>query len=366
MTRFLSLKILFFITSFALSNNAFAAEACVENQNSSFIKELVEYSMLSRKGCEGLKKIWENRSELLNKTTDKILKDSQKFNREFIQCNEALYHYCYKDSKAIDESELNKMFLDFKKDPLLNMKEPSAMCTQRAIVLSEKLASQGFDVEIAHFESPTIVGIYRNQDLKYEQYSPADKERLGFHYATSIMVKLADGKIEKRILDPQFADRPMSLDEYSRLITGATCVDKRKRSTECLVQFKSPVSHNYMEPKDYIQFLDGTLTVSNSCGWNLLRGSINEITKFNNEIAQKNKDYVIEDSSNQTILELSRNLNLKNLRNRIQFEEGKIEAYLRAVQNIQNSRERASAEAKIKRSRETIRDLHEEIKVRNY
>lgn len=364
MTHYFGIKILFFIITFG-APSVQAKEVCGEVRQFP-LREVAEYSVLSQNGCEGLKKIWDNRAKHLNQSSEKIRKEFTKFSNEFVRCNESLYNACYKNTKPIEEATLNQMFQEWKKDPLLNMPEPAGQCTQRSIVLSEKLASQGYDVEIAHFEAPTIVGIYKNDRLKFEQYAPAIREDLGFHYATSVLVQLPNGKVEKRILDPQFANRPMALDEYSELITGAKCSEKRERKTGCQVRFKKPVAHNYMEYDDYVLFLQGTLKVTDFCGWTLLKPSIKSIEEFNNEIKERRKSSELENVEGESFIEISKRLNISNLRNRIQFQEGKIETLLQNLPSIKDNSTKIRVEAELKRSRQLIQDLNEEIKIRNY
>lgn len=354
-------RIFLFILCLVSGDGAFyrahANEVCAAPASPSLssLKETLQYTIFSKNECSGLKSLWENREVLLNKPSDEIIRDAITFEQEFIKCHEGLYNSCYRDEKPIDEALLDELFKKWKTDPHLNMPRPLGMCVQRSIILAEKIRLLGFGVEIASFESLSIVGLYTyNGKLEYEEYSPPDREDRGRHYVVSVYVKTPNGNLERRILDPQFAETPMSLEEYSKLITGSTCSEKPQRPTECHVQFRKPISYDFMQYSDYVYFLKGNLTLTDPCGWTLVKPSIREIEYQTERNESRLVRHVPQYLAKKPPQEIIQKLTMGNIQKRIEILESK---YFEGA---------SLSQEELQRSRKLIEDLQKELSIREH
>ncbi len=354
--------IIIMIFIFSLSPSLMAKEKCEDVQNIFGLEDVIHTSLLSQPPCKKLKEIWDQRVKLSIRAPRNF---DNKFSRAFTDCQAGLYKNCYQQQKDIAEEDLHKVFQEFKKDPYLKMEDPARMCLQRAYILAEKLSKAGYKVEIAGFLSPTLVGLVKNEKneiVGFNQYSPL-LER-GYHYAVSVDVKLANGKIEKRILDPQYAEEPMSVDVYSRHLTGDKCY-KKSRPEGCQIEFNTPVVFNYQKYKPD-NFLKGKLLLLNQCGWNMLDSAKEDIDfiRSKNFLAKPLK-------ATQTDLgeeEMKRLLHIKNLEEKIELYQStiyEIEDALDSKTQILNSESRKTAERAIKKARKKILELKYELSIRD-
>lgn len=137
------------------------------------------------------------------------------------QCLATLSSRCYPALKeSISTKELNKAFEGFKQNSDFRMKEPAVFCYKRAKKLAQYFAEKGYRTEIVHIKSaPTLIAPlldpkdnYRDKFIDYH----------GSHYVLSI--KGEDGK--EYLLDPQFAEKPLSKKDYFISTIGTECIQQ--------------------------------------------------------------------------------------------------------------------------------------------
>lgn len=361
-----------------LSDLSLAEKICnARDKSLKSLEDVVHHSLLTLPACSGMKSLWDNREHIQNRienleTTDREIYD--KWNDRFVEayraCHTFLYNNCYPDQKSISEHDLTSLFNEFKKDPLLRMPEPASRCVSRATILAERLSKMGYKVEMVKFTAPTLVGIVRNQNneiVAFNEYSSFALEQ-GFHVALSIEVDLPNGKKERRILDPQYADEPLSLDVYSKQLTGDICVPEPSRKEGCKVEYSPPVITD-KERFALEAFLNGDLKLTNACGWNLLENSKQDIQEINRTMAERALSKPLPTLQTQfPEAELRHILHLKNLNEKIESLGDLNTRRASQLERLKNTSaplpEIRSLEAEIQDIQGTIRALQVEIKIR--
>lgn len=326
------------------------------NSNLRVISQIPVQANLNIPQCQDLRSLIENIEETKKQTHKpktkeikefKILEDFEKANTAAMEaeaaarkqmalaynkCQTGLFETCYPKAKAISETELNKLYPTFRKDPYLKMTSPEVHCFQRAQILAHRMAESGYEVQVVKYTAPSLVGLIqddREKSIGYFEYSEGGN---GHHYAVSISVQSQGGKIEKRILDPQFMSLPMREKDYSKALTGADCREDHPTPATCTIQFGAPTSFGATgEPS---QLLQATKQMRNLCGWHDLEQQKNDIMSINSS-SINSMTPLSPDLQNLSDQDLRKALQIKNVKTHIKNFEDSIKRSELAIQNLE-------------------------------
>lgn len=111
---------------------------------------------------------------------------------------------------AIPEVQLNQIFDELALDPNARMEDAAGMCASRRAYIQDKLKAQqiisGQLYVSCNFSSGNLKLLDRMTN-KYRTY-------VNYHDVNLFAVQTESGSIDYRVVDVQFADRPVSLSEY--------------------------------------------------------------------------------------------------------------------------------------------------------
>jgi hypothetical protein len=119
------------------------------------------------------------------------------------------YHFQHQQqpTKVLTVAEAQALFNKARAMDDIAFNYPIDGCYARAHLMARRFEEEGHYVEKA----------WINGNLLVQGNPPV---RWGYHVAPSIYVQGADGKPERRIIDPSMADRPLSVDEWTEMMTG--------------------------------------------------------------------------------------------------------------------------------------------------
>jgi hypothetical protein len=258
----------------------------IKNPTTEF-PQLQQRLVIEQAGCEAFKEIklnFENEIVSKDRKTKKIEIDQKTLNA-YNSCQQALYKSCYPNLQNIEKQKLDTLFDKWKQNPNYRMYDPAVHCLHRASELSSEVSQLGYKSEILIIRSPVLLATIQDNNNKpraivdYGKMHP-DMIDTSFHAVVEVSVKLADGKVEKRILDPQFADEPMTRESYIKRLTGQ---DLSKASSNNLFSVyieELPANtnpYNWMLSKGKMQDKD---FFNDPCGWHQQTKVRKELQEF--------------------------------------------------------------------------------------
>lgn len=124
-------------------------------------------------------------------------------------CGLAVEDYCSsKLSPVIAKKDLEALFTEITKQNQIRMSNPRAACASRAKFVQKWLADQGYKSQILIIQAPAIVGVFENS---------------AYIYADHVVPAVQLDDLTTYVLDPQFMDAPMEVEDYLRAVTGGDC-----------------------------------------------------------------------------------------------------------------------------------------------
>lgn len=146
----------------------------------------------------------------------------RKYHSTVRACLDEKFNSCYPNLKpSIQLSKIKQMFQSFKADPRFRYPAGGGgMCAHRAESLALLLAEEGYSatsIRITH--SPTLIAMDR--DVSGALNGNFDDYK-GYHSLIQVLVDV-NGKKVPYLLDPQYMEEPMTVDEYFIKTTGQVC-----------------------------------------------------------------------------------------------------------------------------------------------
>lgn len=254
----------------------------------------------------------ENETKKINSTS----KNEASFYKAYEDCQVALANSCQSNSAPVTESQLNDLLkklnlrqgtLEMPKNGELNleyihMPDPGIHCQFRAQVLGEYLISHKIKAEYIEIHAPSIIGLVKNDLQKntafyeYSQFNTDKSKPLGNHWAIVIEVQNSEGKILKKVLDPQFKKEALDIQNYCTEMTGQSCeetssqlcqkFDENQRYSHGKTQTSSYCLHNIGrfsidQGITLESFVSGEKRILNSCGLQGVDFARKMISEFN-------------------------------------------------------------------------------------
>lgn len=204
------------------------------------------------------------------------------------QCETARLKRCHPSSgNPISTDELTRFWNQWVKDETYRMNTPEVSCYDRAYILANSLVRLGFRVNLVKIEeAPTLIAVNKDRDGKRTGFF---NDYQGTHYVVAIDVVNHSGASERKLLDPQFFDSPVSQKSYFTRTIGQDCEELDDKGTRqgprrpwgCTFRTLQP---NYWVNAGDVRIEDYPFTQSEeneSCGWSQLHRSRNTVAYIN-------------------------------------------------------------------------------------
>lgn len=277
------------LSLFLLMQPAFAEEiSCRSEEDLLQVAPLLE-AALAEIGpeCRNASALAHRREELLSKSPwpprpPELSEAHDAFTAASAACIKKSRVACEAQLKqTIDSKQLSDLYQQWRKNPRYHMPAPAGMCYHRAYLLAKELEDGGIQTKLVYVKSRgPLIGVIENegkaiayQDYGNKMYSLSH----GIHWVVQVSERGADGKIENKILDPQFADRPMNHGDYMRKITGIDCPEfPADRVWLCASETKNPNA-----TLESLEVQNGVYLPTLGCGFTLAKEYQHEIDKVN-------------------------------------------------------------------------------------
>jgi len=115
-----------------------------------------------------------------------------------------------KGKEEVPLNELNKIFEELKKNPMLNNGHPNGECFNRAYLISQKLDQLGYKSKQLMTNGWVVAAYQTKKGFKAEGYD--------VHINNLVKVKTPEG-VKEYIVDPMYFDRPVPLETYKSLVS---------------------------------------------------------------------------------------------------------------------------------------------------
>lgn len=209
------------------------------------------------------------------------------------KCIAERFKSCYPSLRPeISWKELTELFNESIQNKTGRMNYPSDSCYSRAYLFSKRLTEAGYSSQQLWIGySPTLIEINRAGDNKLASFSTHTgrprwtNDFEGMHAVATVNVRMPNGELRQVILDPQFFNEPVTLEDYFINTAGQNC----KNATGQNVNLELTWNCTY-KVKEAFETLDGGSWLNRNrskpeidrCGWNFT-------DEYQREVRDKNR-----------------------------------------------------------------------------